>query len=131
MIAAHWAPQELKAYAEKGGRVLIVSARPPSFSVVDVIRTIEDIKGYVRVRNHKSYPALTDTDLLMLNGPFTEVHGDGTDSLTLVPPSMIGPPGEDTYRYEGHNDSGHRLQACRSRGSHLDPVGTRFALLSA
>ena len=92
VVAAHWAPQELKAYAEKGGRVLIVSARPPSFSVVDVIRTIEDIKGYVRVRNHKSYPALTDTDLLMLNGPFTEVHGDGTDSLTLVPPSMIGPP---------------------------------------
>ena len=40
VIAAHWAPQELKAYAENGGKLLIVSARPPSFSVADVIRTI-------------------------------------------------------------------------------------------
>ena|SRR6476620_9622134 len=28
----------------------------------------------------------------MLNGPFAEIQGDGTNSLTLVPPAMIGPP---------------------------------------
>ena len=34
----------LKVYANKGGRVLIVSARPPSFPVANVIRTVEDIQ---------------------------------------------------------------------------------------
>ena len=33
-----------------------------------------------------------DTDLLLLDGPFTTVEGDGANSLSLVPPSMIGPP---------------------------------------
>jgi hypothetical protein len=31
-------------------------------------------------------------DLVMLNGPFTEVKADGPSWLTLIPPSMIGPP---------------------------------------
>ncbi len=53
VIANHWAPQELKAYAETGGKILIVSARPPSFNVADAIRTIQDIKGYVCVRTTK------------------------------------------------------------------------------
>jgi hypothetical protein len=28
----------------------------------------------------------------MLDGPFTTVEGDGSNTLSLVPPSMIGPP---------------------------------------
>ena len=92
VIATHWAPKELQEYAKQGGKVLIVGSRPPNFPVVDVTRTIQDIKGYIRIRNHHRYPSLKDTDLLMLNGPFAETAGDGADSLTLVPPSMIGPP---------------------------------------
>jgi hypothetical protein len=92
VIATHWAPAELKGYVENGGRLFIASARPPAFPVARVIRTTPDIKGYIRVRNHTAFPSLPDTDLLMLNGPFTEVESDGSNSLTLVPPSMIGPP---------------------------------------
>ena len=57
-----------------------------------MISTTADVKGYVRVRNHDLFPSLADTDLLMLNGPFTTVEGDGSRTLSLVPPSMIGPP---------------------------------------
>ena len=55
-------------------------------------RTDADVKGYVRVRDHAAFPSLKDTDLLMLNGPFTDVKAAGPHSLTLIPPSMIGPP---------------------------------------
>jgi hypothetical protein len=46
------------------------------------------------VRDHARFPSLKDTDLLLLDGAFTEVRagGAGTAPLTLVPPSMIGPP---------------------------------------
>ena len=57
-----------------------------------VERTEADVKGYIRIRDHAAFPSLTDTDLLLLNGPFTTVKTDGPHTLTLVPPSMIGPP---------------------------------------
>jgi len=44
------------------------------------------------VRDHAAFPSLKDTDLLMLNGPFTELQDNGPALLTLVPPSMFGPP---------------------------------------
>jgi hypothetical protein len=44
------------------------------------------------VRDHTRFPSLHDTDLLMLNGPYTELAEDATAPLTLIPPSMIGPP---------------------------------------
>jgi hypothetical protein len=92
VIAADWAPAGLKGYAEGGGKVLIISARAPEFEVAPVVNAIKDIRGYVRVRDHAAYPSLKDTDLLMLNGPFTEVRDSGPPTLTLVPPSMFGPP---------------------------------------
>src|SRR5262245_46562617 len=92
VIATDWAPAELKQYAEKGGKVLIVSARVPEFEIAPVVHTINDIRGYVRVRDHAAYPSLEDTNLLMLNGPFTEVRDNAPATLTLVPPSMFGPP---------------------------------------
>ena len=57
-----------------------------------VIAKSKDVKGYFRVRNHAMFPSLKQTDLLLLDGPYTEVEGDGSQSLSLVPPSMIGPP---------------------------------------
>jgi hypothetical protein len=92
VIATDWAPAALKDYAEAGGKVLIVSPHPPDFPVAPVVRTWKDIEGYVRVRNHAAYPSLKNTDLLMLAGDFTEVEGSGSNSLTLIPPSMYGPP---------------------------------------
>src|SRR5262249_51889801 len=92
VIAADWAPAGLKGYAENGGRVLIAGANALEFEVAPVVKTIPEIRGYVRVRDHAAFPSLKDTDLLMLNGAFTEVRQNGPALLTLVPPSMFGPP---------------------------------------
>lgn len=92
VIASDWAPAGLRDYAAKGGRVLVVSATAPEFNVAHVVRTESDVKGYVRVRDHAALPSLKDTDLLMLNGPFTTLKVEGPHALTLIPPSMIGPP---------------------------------------
>lgn len=92
VLAADWSPAGLKQYAENGGRVLIASAKPPEFEVSPIVRTIPEIRGYVRVRDHAAFPSLKDADLLMLNGPFTELRDSEKALLTLVPPSMFGPP---------------------------------------
>jgi hypothetical protein len=92
VIAADWAPAGLKQYVENGGKVLLASAHAPEFEVATVLRTQNDVKGYIRVRDHAAFPSLKDADLLMLNGPFTEVAADSAAALTLIPPSLIGPP---------------------------------------
>jgi hypothetical protein len=92
VIATDWAPAGLVHYAESGGKVLIASAARPEFEVAQVERTESDVRGYIRIRDHAAYPSLKDTDLLMLNGAFTTVRTAGPNALTLVPPSMIGPP---------------------------------------
>ncbi len=92
VIATSWAPAELRAYAESGGQVLVVSPNAPEFPFADVVSTTKDLRGYIRVRDHTRFPSLRDTDLLLLDGPFTEVRSAGGAPLTLVPPSMIGPP---------------------------------------
>ena len=92
VVASDWAPAGLRQYAERGGKVLIVSAAKPEFEIAPVVRSMADVKGYVRVRDHGAFPSLKDTDLLLLNGPFTELEADPRASLTLVPPSLIGPP---------------------------------------
>jgi hypothetical protein len=35
------------------------------------------VKGYIRVRDHAMFPSLKDTDLLLLDGAFTEVRDAG------------------------------------------------------
>jgi hypothetical protein len=92
VIATEWAPTGLRQYAGSGGKVLIAGAAPPEFEVAPVERTDADVKGYIRIRDHAAFPSLAQTDLLMLNGPFTTVKSAGPHALTLVPPSMIGPP---------------------------------------
>jgi hypothetical protein len=92
VIAVDSAPRALLQYVEQGGHLLIASSRAPQFEVARVVESTPDLKGYLRVRNHARFPSLPDTDLLMLDGPFTAVEGDGSSSLSLVPPSMIGPP---------------------------------------
>ncbi len=72
----------LEPYIRAGGRVLI--AGPAAGS--------KDVKGYVRVRNPKRFPSLGLTTLLLLDGPFTELPPAPGAPLTLVPPSMFGPP---------------------------------------
>jgi hypothetical protein len=92
VIATDWAPAQLKRYAESGGRVLLVSSQAPDFPFVPTYKKWSVLKGYIRVRDHSMFPSLKDTDLLMLDGSFTEVQADGLAPLTLVPQSMFGPP---------------------------------------
>ena len=92
VIATEWAPEELLPYAERGGHVLVMSPHAPDFPMDGVGKTTADVKGYIRVRDHAAFPSLKDTDLLLLNGAFTELRDAAPAALTLVPPSMIGPP---------------------------------------
>lgn len=92
VIAGDWAPAGLKQYAESGGLVLIANARTPEFEIAPVAKTITEVRGYLRVRDPAAFPSLKDTDLLMLNGPFTEARDTSKPVLTFVPPSMFGPP---------------------------------------
>lgn len=92
VIASDWAPVELRQYAERGGKVLVVSPRAPEFPFASIVQALPNVKGYFRVRNHAALPSLQETDLLMTDGPFTELQAEGMADLTLIPPSMIGPP---------------------------------------
>jgi hypothetical protein len=92
VIATGWAPPELKQYLSGGGHALVVGPHQPEFASLPVARTLDDVKGYIRVRDHSAYPSLKDTDLMMLDGPFSVLPDESEPSLTLVPPSMIGPP---------------------------------------
>jgi Hypothetical glycosyl hydrolase 6 len=93
VVTGDWAPRELAEYAQKDGRVLIVSHKEPEFPVAPVIERVSDLRGYFRVRDHSKFPSLRDTDLMMTNGPYTEVQTSGaTPDVTLIPPSLIGPP---------------------------------------
>jgi hypothetical protein len=92
VIATDWAPSGLRQYAERGGKVMILSAAKPEFEVMPVEKTEKEVRGYIRVRDHAAFPSLKDTDLLMLNGTFTTLKASGPRTLTLIPPSMIGPP---------------------------------------
>jgi hypothetical protein len=92
VIATDWAPAELRQYVENGGKLLLASASKPDFDLAPVGRTDKDVKGYIRIRERAAFPSLSETTLVMLNGPFTELKVDGPAALTLIPPSMIGPP---------------------------------------
>ncbi|MFN7937403.1 MAG: hypothetical protein U0R19_29015 [Bryobacteraceae bacterium] len=92
VIATEWAPAALAQYAESGGNVLLLGAAPPEFPVMPVQETRKEVRGYIRIRDKRMFPSLKDADLVMLNGPFTVLPADGKAPLTLIPPSMIGPP---------------------------------------
>lgn len=92
VIATDWIPAELEQYAGNGGHAVVVSSAVPDLMRSRVVRTWEDVKGYIRVRDHSAFPLLSQTDLVLLDGRFTEVRPADTAPLTLVPPSMIGPP---------------------------------------
>ena len=92
VIATDWAPPELQTYVQNGGRALIISSRAPEFEVAKVVKTWPKMLGYMRVRNHELFPALSQTNLVMVDGEYTEIEGGESPALTLVPPSMFGPP---------------------------------------
>ena len=63
---------------EGGGKLLIASAAAPEFTVAPVIADDAGREGLLPRPEPQMFPSLTNTDLVMLNGPFTEVEGDGS-----------------------------------------------------
>lgn len=93
VIATDWVPKELESYVQNGGRLLIASAKAPPFEIAKIVGRRHDTEGYWRIRDASRFPSLRDTNVLMQDGHFLELgSGDGLPALTLVPPSMIGPP---------------------------------------
>ena len=52
----------------------------------------ENRSAYFRVQDRALLPSLKDTDLVFLDGPFLQYAPQETAPLTLIPPSMYGPP---------------------------------------
>lgn len=94
VIATDWAPKELENYARNGGQVLLVSSRIAGFAEEKIVKRWNKVEGYFRVRDHSKFPSLKLTNVMMLNGDYLELENpsNGLPALTLVPPSMIGPP---------------------------------------
>jgi hypothetical protein len=73
-----------------GGRLLVASSDAAPFGIASTGRRWERARGYLRVRDHGIFPSLRNTQLVTLDGAFTE--SEGASPLTFVPPSMFGPP---------------------------------------
>ena len=73
-----------------GGRLLAASSGATPFEIAETRAALGARTGCFRVRDHGLFPSLKNTQLVMLNGAFTE--SEGASPLTFVPPSMFGPP---------------------------------------
>lgn len=90
VITTGWIPKELDEWTRGGGRLLIAAASETPLDLGRVIRKWTGVQGYFRVRDHALFPSLKATNLLMLNGDYVETAS--ASPLTLIPPSMFGPP---------------------------------------
>ncbi len=93
VIASGGAPPELDTYVREGGRLLVAGAAPPGLQLGKVVRRWTDTRSaYFRIRDHALFPSLKNTQLLFLAGEYLEMESAGKPLLTLIPPSMFGPP---------------------------------------
>lgn len=93
VIAPDGAPAGLEDYVQQGGRLLIAGAREPAIPLGKVVKRWTDTRSaYFRIQDKALFPSLKDTDLLFVDGEYLEVEPSGKPLLTLIPPSMFGPP---------------------------------------
>ncbi len=93
VISPNGAPPELERYVASGGRLLAAGPSQPAFPEMKAVRKwTETRSSYFRIRDHSIFPSLANTQLLFLDGEFLEVAPSGKPMLTLIPPSMFGPP---------------------------------------
>ncbi len=91
VISPEGAPRELDTWARGGGRVLVSGATRPQLDLPDSCAR-PHTRGYWRVRDRGMFPSLSNTNLLFLDGEYAEMAPLGKPLLTLIPPSMFGPP---------------------------------------
>lgn len=92
VVTAGAAPAGLERFVREGGKVLAVSAERPLVGDTPSTVRVDNVRGYVRVKDAARFPSLKRSPLLMLNGPFAAAADEAGAALTLVPPSMFGPP---------------------------------------
>ena len=93
VIAPDGAVAGLDDYVQQGGRVLIAGAREPAPAMGRTVKRWTNMRSaYFRIRDHAIFPSLKDTDLLFLDDEYLELEPSGKSLLTLIPPSMFGPP---------------------------------------
>lgn len=93
VLSSDGAPAELDAYVRQGGRLLAAGAREPGVPLGKSVRRWTDTRSaYFRIRDHSMFPSLKDMQLLFLSGEYLEMEPAGKPLLTLIPPSMFGPP---------------------------------------
>lgn len=96
-------PRELAPYLSTGGKVLAAGAVEPQLQVDRklVKRRTETRSAYLRIQDRTLLLSLASTNLLFLDGPFPEYEPSGKAALTLIPPSMYGPPGTEETNIPG------------------------------
>ena len=129
VLTAGRAPAALRDYVTGGGKLLIVGAAEPEFEVAPVVRTETDVKGYVRVRDHRAFPSLPRYRPADAEWPFHR------DQIRWAALADAGAPIDDrtagvrSYRYAGHGHPGHCLPSAREGFGRLDPMGSRRNVL--
>jgi hypothetical protein len=92
VIAPSAAPAAIARYVREGGRLFLAGAAPPTLPIGRVIARRSATQGAWRVHDRTLLPSLADTNLLFLDGEFTELAPLEKPVLTLIPPAMFGPP---------------------------------------
>jgi hypothetical protein len=92
VVATGTVPSALDAWVQQGGRLLVVGTEPPAPFGRPIRMWTETRSAYFRIHDHAILPSLKDTRLLFLAGAYAELPPVDTPLLTLIPPSMYGPP---------------------------------------
>jgi hypothetical protein len=91
VIAPGEVPPGFEPYVQNGGRVIVAGPVAPPFDVGKTVKLWKDPDGaYFRIRDRAMFPSLKSTDIVFFYGDYLEVDAKGP--LTLIPPSLYGPP---------------------------------------
>ena len=110
--------------------MLIISSRAPEFEVAKVVKTWPKMLGYMRVRNHELFPALSQTNLVMVDGEYTEIEGgeiSGTDPCSAID---VRATGKSAYPPGGHDEAWTSDEDRWEGARCVDSMGCRGTLLS-
>jgi hypothetical protein len=92
VVATGSVPPALDAWVRQGGRLLVVGTDPPEPFGKRVRLWTETRSAYFRIHDHRMFPSIENTRLLFLAGSYAELPPLDSPLLTLIPPSMYGPP---------------------------------------
>lgn len=92
VIAPDGMPEELNAWVEQGGRLLVAGTIAPAAAADDVVAVHPATRAAWRVHDRGVFPSIATTELMILDSPYAELKPGGGSPLTLIPQAMTGPP---------------------------------------